>query len=232
MNNEITLVAFQNGEPCDNQREAVTKFITEAYLKSNLAINTRAPAPSHTGDELFWIGLNLKANPQKAPAPKAAEDTPVVSEKLLSALMNYKGAELFAHSHYKTGKICQIDITCQGFNLEITDNQRENFTEAIDEILKEKNMPLDAWYLPVFEWEDGDVFISDLIPSPQPDDIEKAKQTPTPPDEGLDALAQEYIFKIHGRGLSTSVGVQTRRLLHDAFIAGYDSALRNTTKVE
>lgn len=41
----------------------------------------------------------------------------------------------------------------------------------------------------------------------------------------LDALAQEYVYRLHGRGLSTSVGIHTRSLLKSAFIDGYNRAL-------
>jgi len=53
------------------------------------------------------------------------------------------------------------------------------------------------------------------------------RATPTPPitDEGLAGKAEEYVWKYNGRGLSTSVGVQTRKLMQDAFMDGYRAAL-------
>lgn len=39
-------------------------------------------------------------------------------------------------------------------------------------------------------------------------------------------LAERHVWTYHGRGLSTSVGVHTRRLLAQAFVAGYRAARR------
>lgn len=43
-------------------------------------------------------------------------------------------------------------------------------------------------------------------------------------DPQLAALSEKYVWSIGGRGLSTSLGVQTRRLIGEAFRAGYRAA--------
>ena len=40
-------------------------------------------------------------------------------------------------------------------------------------------------------------------------------------DEEMAALAEKYVWSVHGRGASTSVGHQTRQLIRDAFAAGF-----------
>jgi len=39
--------------------------------------------------------------------------------------------------------------------------------------------------------------------------------------------AWRYVWRHHGRGLSTSVGVHTRRLIAKAFVAGYRAGRRS-----
>jgi hypothetical protein len=40
-----------------------------------------------------------------------------------------------------------------------------------------------------------------------------------------EVLATRYVWRVHGRGLSTSVGVHTRRLIKAAYKAGYRAAI-------
>lgn len=44
--------------------------------------------------------------------------------------------------------------------------------------------------------------------------------------EELNQLAWSYVWRNHGRGLSTAVGINTRRLLRDAYAAGIRKARR------
>jgi hypothetical protein len=48
--------------------------------------------------------------------------------------------------------------------------------------------------------------------------------------ERAEALAARWSWRIHGIGLSTSVGVHTRRLIAQAFAAGYKAGRRDARR--
>lgn len=46
-------------------------------------------------------------------------------------------------------------------------------------------------------------------------------------DDTVMSQADRYVWSLHGRGMSTSVGAMTRYLIKDAWLDGYRSALRS-----
>ena len=53
----------------------------------------------------------------------------------------------------------------------------------------------------------------------------------TEEDIELAGLAEKYCWSIHGRGLSTSLGVHTRRLIKQAYTDGYKACRSGSIKV-
>jgi len=70
---------------------------------------------------------------------------------------------VFLHSHYETGEYLEADFICNGFKVNVQDDVKY-LNEDILGLITKKQLNLDTWYTPIFEWEEGVCVLVDLLP--------------------------------------------------------------------